>query len=118
MSELEKELAYYESQMITYRKTIKDMNDEIADLESWLENLRKERKNLKSQEVYSSLEENEKQQQLQEIEHKGKNIAKQLQEKKEEKSELSQKFQLLTSQYQQLLHAKNCILAEKINQES
>ena len=33
MSELEKELAYYESQIMTYRKTLHEINDEIKDLE-------------------------------------------------------------------------------------
>ena len=116
MSELEKELAYYESQIMTYRKTLHEINDEIKDLEEWLEDLRNERKTLHAQEGNTSLDERNKQKQLQEIEAKGKNIAEQLQEKREEKSELSQKFQLLNSQYQQLLHAKNCLLAEKINQ--
>jgi len=117
MSELEKELAYYESQIMTYRKTLHDMNDEIKDLEEWLEDLRNERKTLHTQEGNTSLDERNKQQ-LQEIEAKGKNIAEQLQEKREEKSDLSQKFQILNEQYQQLLHAKNCLLAEKINQAS
>lgn len=118
MSELEKELAYYESQIMTYRKTLHEINDEIQDLEAWLEDLRKERKTLKSKEVNTSPEDEDTIKQFQEIEAKGKNIAEQLQEKREEKSDLSQKFQLLNSQYQQLLHAKNCLLAEKINQAS
>ncbi|MBQ7074191.1 hypothetical protein IJM86_03905 [bacterium] len=113
-SELDREIEYLAIRIQDIKKEIKELKREIKDLEERLDDLRIQRKmthdavnNKKKPEVN-----------LEEITHKGRQIKTQLFDKQQEKDQTLKLLYQLQQDYHDKLHAKNCLLAEKIKQES